>query len=506
MARNTFGSIFCEVVYKSELCGRGGPDLRHPKGRYHLGCNPAQRFVSARAVQALVALALLVLASLSSLPLATAADIPSATAADTPASAPPAVAVHFDADAATAAYLATMSMAARARSDAYFEGGYWLTLWDFLIGLLLAWALLGLRLSAWMRDFAARLTRYRWAQTALYAIQYFVLTTLVTLPWAAYEGYFREHQYGMSNQNLSDWLGDQAKGLVLTLIFGTIAAVAIYAVIRKIPRTWWLWGSLVAIALVIVQVAIGPTYLEPVFNKFYPLADSPLKQRILSLARANAIPVTQVYEFDASKQTTKMSAHVSGLAGSAQISLNDNLMNRASSEEVEAVLGHEMGHYVLNHIYKSVLEIGILVVIGFAFASWGFGKVTFSFGAGWGVSDVADVAGLPLLVALFSVYGFVLTPVFNTITRTQEAEADAFGLNAARQPDGFAQAALHLSEYRKMRPGPVEEAIFFDHPSGWNRIHRAMVWKAENISTADIAAYDVLHHPPGTARTTAPSP
>jgi STE24 endopeptidase len=439
---------------------------------------------------AIVALALVALTSAGCLQSACAADAASSTA----------VSVHFDAEAATAAYLATMTPAARARSDAYFEGGYWLTLWDFLFGLLLAWALLGWRFSARMRDFATRLTRFRWAQTALYAIQYFILTTVLTLPWAAYEGYVRERQYGMSNQGLLDWLGDEAKGLVITLIFGTLAAVAIYAVIRKLPKTWWLWGSAVAIGFLIFQIALSPTYLEPVFNKFYPLAESPLKQRILSLARANGIPVAQVYEFDASKQTTKMSAHVSGMAGSAQISLNDNLMNRASPEEVEAVLGHEMGHYVLNHVYKGVLALGVLVVIGFAFMSWAFGRVTLKFGERWGFREVADVAGLPLLVALFSVYGFALTPLFNTLTRSMEAEADAFGLDAARQPDGAAQAALHLAEYRKMQPGAVEEMIFFDHPSGWNRIHRAMVWKAENISAADIAAYDSLHHPAGVDR------
>jgi STE24 endopeptidase len=439
---------------------------------------------------AIVTLAFLALTSLGSLQPACAADIPSSAAASG----------HFDANAATAAYLATMTPAARTRSDAYFEGGYWLTLWDFVIGLLLAWALLGWRLSVRMRDFAARLTRFSWAQTALYAIQYFVLTTLLTLPWAAYEGYVRERQYGMSNQSLVDWLGEQAKELVITLIFGTLAAIAIYAVIRKLPKTWWLWGSAVVIGFLIFQIAIGPTYLEPVFNKFYPLAESPLKQRILSLARANEIPVDQVYEFDASKQTTKMSAHVSGIAGSAQISLNDNLMNRASSEEVEAVLGHEMGHYVLNHVYKGVLALGVLVVIGFAFMRWAFRRVTVKFGERWGFREVGDVAGLPLLVALFSVYGFALTPVFNTITRTMEAEADAFGLNAARQPDGAAQAALHLAEYRKMQPGAVEEVLFFDHPSGWNRIHRAMLWKAENLSAADIAAYDALHRPPGVCK------
>jgi STE24 endopeptidase len=438
----------------------------------------------------LVIVALSLIALLGSFQSASAADTPSSMAASG----------HFDADAATAAYLATMTSAARARSDAYYEGGYWLMLWDFLFGLLLAWALLGWQISARMRDFAARLTRFRWAQTALYAIQYFILTTVLTLPWAAYEGYVREHQYGMSNQGVADWLGEQTKGLVITLIFGTLAAVAIYAVIRKLPKTWWLWGSAVAVLFLIFQIAIGPTYVEPVFNKFYPLAESPLKQDILSLARANGIPVNQVYEFDASKQTTKMSAHVSGIAGSAQISLNDNLINRALPEEVEAVVGHEMGHYVLNHVYKGVLALGVLVVIGFAFMSWAFGRVVLKFGERWGFRDVADVAGLPLLVALFSVYGFVLTPVFNTVTRSMEAEADAFGLNAARQPDGAAQAALHLAEYRKMQPGALEEVIFFDHPSGWNRIHRAMIWKAENFSAADIAAYDALHSPPGISR------
>jgi STE24 endopeptidase len=470
-----------------------------------------------RVVLTIVALALVALTPVVCSAAASAAEIPSSgTSASTPASsastpassasgptpsAPsPTPSAHFNADTATAAYLATMTSAARARSDAYFEGGYWLMLWDFLIGLLIAWALLGLGLSARMRDLAVRLTRFRWAQTAIYAIQYLVITTVVILPWEAYEGYAREHQYGMSNQALTDWLGDQAKGLVIALIFGVLAAMAIYAVIRKLPKTWWLWGSAVAMVLVVFQVAISPIYLEPVFNKFYPLAESPLKQRILSLARANGIPVEQVYEFDASKQTTKMSAHVSGMMGFAQISLNDNLMNRASPEEVEAVLGHEMGHYVLNHMYKGMLSLGVVVVIGFAFISWAFGGITRRFGQRWGVREVSDVAGMPLLIALFSVYVFVLTPVLNTVTRTMEAEADAFGLNAARQPDGFAQAALHLSEYRKMQPGPMEEAIFFDHPSGWNRIHRAMVWKAENISAVDIAAYDALHRPPGVNR------
>ncbi len=426
----------------------------------------------------------------ASAPAAAVATAPAAPA-DTAAGA--AGGASFDPERATEAYLATLSTEARAKSDAYFEGGYWLILWDFIIGLLVAWLFLGTGLSAGIRDWSERRAGAKWLQTAIYSALYILISTVVLLPWNAYEGYFREHKYGMSNQTMADWFGDEMKGLGIALILGTLAITVIYAVLRKAPRTWWLWGALVAIAIAMFTQAIGPTFLEPVFNKFKPLPDSPIKQRILSLARANGIPATDVYEFDASRQTKRMSAHVSGLMGTTRISMNDNLMNRASHEEIEAVLGHEMGHYVLDHVYTGTVFIGILIVIGFAFLSWAFERMHTGYGAGWGIRDIGDVAGLPLLVVLLSVFSFVLTPINNTLVRTMEAQADAFGMNASRQPDGFAQAALHLSEYRKMKPGPVEEFMFFDHPSGWNRIHRAMIWKKENLNTADIVAYDATH-------------
>ena len=409
-----------------------------------------------------------------------------------------AAASHFDPERATADYMKTLSSQASARSDRYFEGGYWLTLWDLLVGVGVAALLLYSPLSRRMRNFGERLTRRAWLQVALYAVLYVALTMLLMLPWAAYEGFFREHRYGMSNQTLLGWLTDQFKQLVLSLIMVPPALAVLYAVVRKSARNWWLWGALVSLVLLAFSILISPTYLEPVFNKFYPLAESPLKQQILSMARANEIPVQQIYEFDASKQTTKMSAQVSGLLGSAQVSVNDNLMRRAAPEEVKAILGHEMGHYVLNHQYKGLLSIGIILVAGFAFLSWSYDRMSRRHEQAWGLRGITDVAGLPLLVALFSFYLFVLTPVLNTITRTMEIEADTFGLNASRQPDGVAQAALHLSEYRKMHPGSLEETLMFDHPSGWNRIHRAMIWKAENIEAADIASYDATHHPPGT--------
>jgi STE24 endopeptidase len=435
-----------------------------------------------------------------------AAPAPGPAAAVSAAPAPAAASTpHLDADAATASYLAQLSPAARARSDAYFEGGYWLILWDFLLGLVVAWLFLGTGLSVRMRQMVERLTISKSLQTAIYAALYILIGSLVLLPWNAYESYFREHQYGMSNQTMGAWLAEQGKGLGIALVFGTLVLVAIYAVLRKAPRTWWLWGALVAIAFAIFGLAIGPVYLEPVFNKFTPLAESPLKQEILSMARANGIPATDVFEFDASKQTKRMSAHVSGLLGTTQISMNDNLLTRGSPEEIKAVLGHEMGHYVLNHVYKGLEAIGITIVVGFALLRWSFEKLHARYGVRWGIRGAGDVAGLPLMAVLFSAYFFVLTPVLNTITRTMEAEADAYGINVSRQPDGFAQAAMHLSEYRKMQPGPIEEAIFYDHPSGWNRIHRVMVWKAEHLGDADIAAYDAAH-PAATAMAASAAP
>lgn len=407
----------------------------------------------------------------------------------------PVPAPAFNVDAATQAYMAELTPAQRASSDAYFEGGYWLIGWDLLVALGVAWLLLGTRLSARMRNLAERLTRWRWLQTAIYAAQYIVLTTLLTLPWSLYEGYFREHRYGLSNLSLGGWLGEQAKGLLVGLILGTLALVIIYAVIRRATRTWWLWGAGVALVFVIFVATIAPVYISPLFNTYKSLPDSPLKEQILSMARANGIPASDVYWFDASRQSKRISANVSGMFGTTRISLNDNLLKRSSPEEVKAVLGHEMGHYVLNHVYKGIVFFGIIIVLGFAFVRWGFGWAQRRWGERWQVRGVADVAGLPLIAALFAIFMFLMTPVNNTITRSMEAEADAFGLNAARQPDGFAQAAVQLSEYRKMHPGPVEEFMFFDHPSGWQRIHRAMVWKAEHLDEPQVRRQDAAIPP-----------
>lgn len=387
---------------------------------------------------------------------------------------------HFNAEAATNAYLASIPAEARARSDAYFEGGYWLILWDFLAGVVVSILLLNLRWSARMRDWAERVTRFKPVHTFVYWGEYLVVTSLLTFPLAVYEGYSREHKYGLATQTFGPWLNDQFKMLMVNLVFGGIACVLLFGVVRRWPRSWWVRGAIVTMMILIFGALIAPVYIFPIFNKITVLNNPKVTQPILSMARANGIPARDVFQIDASRQTTRMSANVSGFGNTMRITLNDNLLRRGSAEEIQAVMGHEMGHYILNHVYKSILFFLVVAVTGFSFLRWTLEWSLKRWGEKWQIRSIGDTAILPLVVLLGSIFFFVLTPVLNTYVRTQEYEADMYGLNASRQPDGFAQGAIHLGEYRKMSPGPVEEWIFFDHPSGRNRIYAAMRWKAEN--------------------------
>ncbi|HEX4077317.1 MAG TPA: M48 family metallopeptidase [Rhizomicrobium sp.] len=442
--------------------------------------------------QAAVAAILLVL-----LPLAAAAqDLRAAplspvTVQTLPSHKAPAAAVRqipFDPVKATNAYLARVSGAVRERSDSYFEGGYVLILVDAVYAIAVSALLLWIGISASMRNIAQRLARSKFLQVPIYVAMFIVITTVLTFPLSVYEEFFREHAYGLSNQNLAQWFGDFAKGFGVEFIIFTIALTLIYAVIRATPRLWWAWGTLVVIGLSAIISTVEPVFIAPIFNHYQPLAESPLKEKILALAKANGIPADNVYEFDASRQSKRISANVSGLFGTTRISLNDNLMNRSGPREIEAVLGHEMGHYVLNHVVIGLTWFGLVVLVAFLFLNWGFRTLVSIFGANWDVRSIEDPAGLPALSALLAFFLLIATPVTNTITRTLEAQADIFGLNAARQPDGFAQAALQLSEYRKLDPSPLEEFIFYDHPSGRTRIWTAMRWKAWHINDPDIKA------------------
>lgn len=386
----------------------------------------------------------------------------------------------FDVERATEAYLNLLSPEQRAQSDAYFEGGYWLELWQLLYGLGASALLLATGWSRRMRDRARRISARPWLSTVLYAAMFLLATQVIGLPLAIYTEYVREHAYDLSTQTFGAWLGDQAKGSMIALVIMPLVIAGLYALLRRTGERWWLYAGMSGFVLILFVAMIAPVFIAPLFNDYKPLPAGEVRESILSLARANRIPTEHIEWFDASRQTTRVSANVSGFAGTTRVNLNDNLLKKTSLPEINAVMGHEMGHYVLNHSLRLSVYFSLLIVFGFWFVHATFDWAQRRWGQRFGVEGRADPAGLPLISALFSIFFFIATPVSNSIVRQAEAEADAYGLNAAGEPHGFATAAMRLSTYRKIHPGKWEEAIFYDHPSGYDRVRRSMEWLKEH--------------------------
>ena len=412
------------------------------------------------------------------------AQQPSVTASPPPSEAP----ASFDPVEATKAWLATVPPDKRAKSDAYFEGGYWLLLWNFLVGGAISIFLLASRISARLRDFAERATTSKTLQVSIYAIAYILIVAVLSFPLTFYQFFIREHQYGFATQTFGPWFAEQLTGLGVGLIAGVIGLSILYAVFRRAPRSWWIWGTLVAVVLSFFGNFIAPLCVEPLFNTYKPLTDPKLRDPILAMARANQIPVTQVFEVDASRQTTRVSANVAGLLGTTRIALNDNLIKQCTLPEIRAVMAHEMGHYVLNHGAKLTIYFGVVALVGFAIARFIFDRALQHWGEWWDIRGISDPASLPLLMLIFVAFTFLMTPVLNSIVRVTEREADQFGMNCSREPDGESKVALKLGAYRKLDPTPLEEFIFFDHPSGRARIQMAMDWKAAHLPAGSLDA------------------
>jgi STE24 endopeptidase len=387
---------------------------------------------------------------------------------------------NLDVDRATQAYLDLLSPEQRKLSDAYFEGGYWLELWGFLYGLGVAAVLLCLGISQRMRDIGRRVSARPWLQTLIYAALWVLAGFVLYFPFSVYTGFIRETQYGLSTQTFGGWFGDEVKGLVISLILLPIVIAMLYAAVRRAGARWWIWASGGAFVLILFVLMFAPVFVDPLFNDYKPLREGAARQAVLSLARANQIPTDNVVEFDASRQTTRISANVSGFLGTTRVALNDNLLNKTSLPEIKAVMGHEMGHYVLNHGLRLTVYLTLVIAFAFWIVHCTIDRALLRWGARLKLEGRTDPAALPLALVIFSLFFLIATPLTNSITRQAEGEADAFGLDASGEPNGFAMAAMRLSTYRKLQPGPLEEIIFYDHPSGYDRVHGSMIWLKEH--------------------------
>ncbi len=331
----------------------------------------------------------------------------SAQATPAPLTSASRTAASLDPVAATRAWLDTVPAEKRAQSDAYFEGGYWLILWNFLLGAAISILLLESALSARLRDFAEGTTRSKSLQVGLYAVAYVLIVSVLSFPLGVYSGYFREHAYGLATQTFGPWFREQLIGLAVSIVGSAILMITLYAVFRRAQRTWWLWGTAVGVLFMAMAMLIVPVFVAPLFNTYKPLADPKISQPILAMASANQIPVRQVFEVDGSRQSNRVSANVSGLFGTARISLNDNLLKQCTLPEIRAVMAHEMGHYVLNHSFKLLLYFGLSIFAGFAVSRSVFDRAVHRWGGRWGIRGIADPAGFPLLELIFSTFFFL---------------------------------------------------------------------------------------------------
>jgi STE24 endopeptidase len=393
----------------------------------------------------------------------------------------------FDAKAATDAFLAVLPPAAHLKAIHYTQGGHWLLLWGWLVTVV---ACLVIARSRVLNRTEAALTRKRprpiLVSLVLAAI-FFVADDVLELPWNVYANWWREKGYGLTSQSFGGWLSEQLIGDVIGVVLTGVFLVALYALIRRAPRVWWAWaGGLVAIFTVFILV-ISPVLIEPIFNKFTPAPPGVTRDAVVALAKTAGVPSDKIYIYNGSKQSNRYTANVSGLFGSARVAMSDVMFKKnADIPEVRGVVGHEMGHYKRNHVIFGAIASAVLSLVGLGLINLAFPTANRWLGAG--AAGVADPAGLPVLIALVVTLSLLATPLTSTLSRLQEADADAFSLRVAHEPDGLSKALVKTIEYRADSPSWLVEVIFYDHPSVRRRVQTAMNWKARHMELAKAQA------------------
>ena len=382
----------------------------------------------------------------------------------------------FDPAVETARYIDSLGPEALQKAANYTTGTHWLMLGGLLVTALVTWIIVRSRL---LDRLSTRLQKSGWGLRA-WAIctSFFFLSALISLPWGIYEEWGFERSYGRTSQPLGDFLAQDAIGILLSSVLGGLFFLGVYALIRRTGKSWWLWsGGLTAFAAA-ATILLSPVLIEPMFNEYKPVPEGPVRTALLEMADEANIPHDRVLMFDGSRQSNNFTANVSGVFGSARIAISDVAMKQASLDEVKAVTGHEIGHYVLGHVWRIVFLFAGLAMVGFFLADRLFGRVASLFGS---QAQVSDPEGLPILLFIVSVLGLLAQPVLNSVTRIGESEADAYSLRTVNLPDALAGALVKTAEYRYPRPSAFEEIAFYSHPSVERRVRRAMDWKADQL-------------------------
>lgn len=344
--------------------------------------------------------------------------------------------------------------------------------------LLVLFVILRSGLAARLRDLSQRLVRWPFVQWMLFFVLLSLVTTIAEFPVAFYRGFIVPHEFALTHQSFAAWMGDLAKGLGVDLAIGSLLAALVLLAMRRFRR-WWvvLWAG--SLPLVILGVIATPLIIDPLFNDFRPLKDVRLKNDLVAEASRAGIEAARVYEVDKSKQTTTMNAYVTGLGPSKRIVLWDTLLAKLNHDEILAVMGHEMGHYVLHHIWKGLAFEALVTLIGFALAQWLFERGLARWGARWRVQGSGDAASLPWLLALASILAFLFSPVYSSFSRHIEHQADQFALELTHLNEAAATSEVKFAEDSKVNPSPNRfiELWRYSHPAAQRRIDFALQYR-----------------------------
>ena len=378
----------------------------------------------------------------------------------------------FNAQAATARYIDSLGADNLEKAAQYTVGNHWLLLWGLVVSALITWLVVR---SGVLDRLQGRLERRSFAMRAfLVSAAFLLISGILALPWSIYEGWWREHAYDRSSQPLGDFLLQSSLAGLITVLVGGLFLLGVYALIKRTGRRWWIWsGGLTAAALAVIML-LSPILIEPLFNQYRPVPAGPVREALLEMAARADIPADRIFMYDGSRQSNNFTANVSGVLGSARIAISDVALKQASLEEVKAVTGHEIGHYVLGHVWRSVAVLSLLAILLFFLADRLFPRFARWFGS---TATIGEPRGVPVLLFLVSLFALLAMPVTNALSRIGESEADAFSLRTVNEPDGLASALVKTAEYRYPRPHPMQEAIFYTHPSVERRVRRAMEWK-----------------------------
>jgi STE24 endopeptidase len=381
----------------------------------------------------------------------------------------------FDPNAATARYIDSLGPAALQKAHDYTVGKEWMLLWALLVAAVVTWLIVrsGV-LDKLGGKFAERRANLR---AFVISLVYFLVSAVLTLPWTLYASYFREKSYGRTSQPLSDYLGQAALATIITAVVGALFMTGVYWLIRRTGARWWIWsGALTAVAFSFI-ILLAPVLIEPLFNKYEAVPPGQVRDAVVSMAQRAGIPPERVFMFNGSRQSNNFTANAGGVGNTARVAISDVAFKNASLDEVRAVTGHEIGHYVLDHTWWGILFYSIAAIVLFWIADRTFPRFARAFGSS---ATLAQPRGIPVLLFMVSLFGLLTLPFFNTFGRALETDADMYSLKTENRPHALSTALVKTAEYRYPRPNRIEEVIFYDHPSVEARVRRAMEWKAQH--------------------------